>query len=164
MIERNRVLIKNPIKMYLDTKDLAEKREELKEEILDSFLETFEHYAEQTETFEDIMFDEEEIESWKADWQEDLEEIAAIDQVEEEVERYGEDDFDFGTTLISDYDFQEYCEEFCKDKWLASHIKGFISDNLPELIENNIDWSGIADDMREDFSEVEYQGTIYLFR
>ena len=55
--------------MYIYTRDLKERRDYLKQEILDSFLETFEHYAERTETFEDILFDEEEIESWKADWQ-----------------------------------------------------------------------------------------------
>lgn len=142
---------------YIDTRELAEKREELKQEILDSFLETFEHYAEQTEEFDDILFDEEEIESWKEDWQEELDEIEEIDRVEDEVEDYGGDGFEFGTTLISDYDFQEYCEEFLKDC-------GYISDNLPPLIENNIDWSGIADDMRQDYSEVDYQGITYLFR
>lgn len=143
--------------MYIDTRDLEEKREELKEQILDSFLETFEHYAEQTASFDDILFDEEEIESWKADWQEELEEIAEIDQVEAKVESYGGDGFEFGTTLISDYDFEEYCEEFVRDC-------GYLSRDTPPLIGNNIDWSGIADDMRQDYSEVEYQGVTYLFR
>lgn len=143
--------------MYLDTRDLAEKREELKEQILDSFLETFEHYAERTETFEDIMFDEEEIQSWKADWQEELEEIAEIDRVEEEVNSYSEEDFEFGVTLISEYDFKEYCEDFVRDC-------GYLSRDTPPLIENNIDWSGIAEDMRQDYTELEYQGRTYLFR
>lgn len=140
--------------MYIDTRDLKEQRDDLKQEILDSFLETFEHYAEQTETFEDILFDEEEIESWKADWQEELEEIAEIDRVEDEV---CNGEFDFGTTLIKEYDFEEYCEDFVKDC-------GYLSRDTPALIENNIDWSGIADDMRIDYSEVEYQGTTYLYR
>ncbi len=140
--------------MYLDTRDLAEKREELKEQILDSFLETFEQYAEQTETFEDILFDEEEIESWKADWQEELDEIVEIDRVEDEV---CNGEFDNGTTLISEYDFQEYCEDFTRDC-------GYLPRDLPFYIENNIDWSGIADDMRQNYSEVEYQGRTYLFR
>ena len=143
--------------MYIDTRDLKEQRDDLKQEILDSFLETFEHYAEQTETFEDILFDEEEIQDWKSDWETELEEIEEIDRVEDEVESYGGDGFEFGTTLISEYDFQEYCEEFVRDC-------GYLSRDTPALIENNIDWSGIADDMRIDYSEVEYQGTTYLFR
>lgn len=143
--------------MYLDTRNLAEKREELKQEVLDSFLETFEHYAEQTETFEDILFDEEEIESWKEDWQEEINEITCIDELEEEVNSYSEDNFEDGVTLIGEYDFQEYCEEFVRDC-------GYLSRDTPPLIENNIDWAGIADDMRQDYSEVEYQGRTYLFR
>ena len=62
----------------LDTRDLIEEREDLKQQILNSFLETFEHYAEQTETFEDILFEEEEIESWKEDW---LDEIVQIKDI-----------------------------------------------------------------------------------
>lgn len=38
------------------------------------------------------------------------------------------------------------------------------SNDLPAIIENNIDWSGIADDMRVDYTEVEYEGRTYLFR
>ena len=43
----------------LDTINLAERREALKQEILDSFLENFPHYEEMTESFEDIRFEEE---------------------------------------------------------------------------------------------------------
>jgi len=46
----------------IDTRNLIEKREALKQEILDSFLEHFPHYEEMTESFEDIRFEEEEIE------------------------------------------------------------------------------------------------------
>ena len=48
--------------MYLDTRDLIEERDNLKQQILDSFLENFPHYEEMTESFEDIRFEEEEIE------------------------------------------------------------------------------------------------------
>jgi hypothetical protein len=140
--------------MYIDTRDLKEQRYDLKQEILESFLETFEHYAERTETFDDILFDEGEIESWREDWREKLDEIEEIDRVEDEV---CNGEFDSGTTLIKEYDFEEYCEEFVRDC-------GYLSRDTPALIENNIDWSGIADDMRIDYSELEYQGTTYLFR
>jgi len=144
--------------MYIDTRDLKERRDYLKQEILDSFLETFEHYADRTETFDDILFEEEEIQEWIVDWETELEEIAEINQVEDEVESYGGDGFEFGTTLIKEYDFEEYCEELVRDY-------GYLSrDTITALIENNIDWSGIADDMRQDYSELEYQGTTYLFR
>jgi len=51
--------------MSLDTRDLIEERDTLKQNILDSFLENFPQYEEMTESFEDIRFEEEEIESWK---------------------------------------------------------------------------------------------------
>ena len=144
--------------MYIDTRDLKERRDYLKQEILDSFLETFEHYADRTETFDDILFEEEEIQEWIVDWETELEEIAEINQVEDEVESYGGDGFEFGTTLIKEYDFEEYCEELVRDY-------GYLSrDTITALIENNIDWSGIADDMRQDYSELEYQGKTYLYR
>lgn len=143
--------------MYLDTRDLVEKREELKQEILDSFLEEFEHYADRTESFEDILFDEEEIEDWKNLWQDEINQITCIDELEEEVNNYSGDNFEFGVTLIEERDFTSYCEDFMRDC-------DYISRDLPAIIENNIDWSGIADEMRLDYTEVEYEGRTYLFR
>jgi hypothetical protein len=53
--------------------------------ILDSFLENFPHYEEMTESFEDILFEEEEIESWKEDFEDELKEIEEIDDIENAV-------------------------------------------------------------------------------
>ena len=64
----------------VDTRDLAERREALKQEILDSFLENFPHYEEMTESFEDIRFEEEEIESWKEDFEDELKEIIPAEE------------------------------------------------------------------------------------
>lgn len=143
--------------MYLDTRDLVEKREELKHQVLDSFLETFEHYADQVEEYDDILFDEEEVQEWKDNWLDEIAEINDIERLEDEVNDYSGDDFEFGVTLIEEKDFEEYCEDFMYDC-------GYISRDLPAIIGNNIDWSGIADDMRIDYTEVEYEGTTYLFR
>ena len=65
----------------IDTRDLIGTRDELKEQILDSFLDDFPHYADMTESFEDIRFEEEELDSWKLDWVEDLSEITRIDEL-----------------------------------------------------------------------------------
>lgn len=137
----------------LDTRDLIEKRDSLKQQILDSFLETFEHYADMTDSFEDIRFEEEEIENWKQDWSVELKEIEEIDNIENEVGR----EFESGCTLIDESDFEEYCEDLCVDL-------GEIPKDLPAYIENNIDWGGVANDLKIDYSELEYQGTTYLFR
>ena len=138
----------------LDTRDLIEERNELKQQILDSFLETFEHYAEQTTTFEDILFEEEEIQSWREDWEDELNEIQEINDLEDEV---GNEDFEFGVTLIDEDDFEEYCEEELESC-------GYFPYDLPSWIKNHIDWNGIAEDMKQDYSEVEYLGTTYLYR
>ena len=70
---------------YIDTRNLAERREALKQEILDSYLENFPHYEEMTESFEDIRFEEEEIESWKQYFEDELEEIEEINSIEVEL-------------------------------------------------------------------------------
>ena len=92
---------------YIDTRYLAERREALKQEILDSFLENFPHYEEMTESFEDIRFEEEEIELWKEYFEEELKEIEEIDDVENELGS----EFEYGVTLVDVDDFEDYCEE-----------------------------------------------------
>ena len=137
----------------LYTKHLAERREELKQEILDSFLENFPHYEEMTESFEDILFEEEEIELWKEDFEDELKEIEEIDDIENEVGS----EFEYGVTLVDVDDFEDYCEELMEDF-------GYINKDTPQLIKNNIDYRGIAEDMKYDYIEVTYQGNSYLGR
>ena len=137
----------------LDTRDLAERREALKQEILDSFLENFPHYEEMTESFEDIRFEEEEIESWKEDFEDELKEIEEIDDVENEMGS----EFEYGVTLVDVDDFEDYCKELMEEF-------GYINKDIPQLIKNNIDYKGIAGDMKYDYTEVTYQGNSYLGR
>jgi len=138
--------------MSLDTRTLIEERDTLKQNILDSFLEEFPQYEEMTESFEDIRFEEEEIESWKDGWYTELEVIEAIDNLENEI---SSSEWDYGINLIEEDDFEDYCEEFVDDCYGLRDV--------PQLIRNNIDWSGIADDMKQDYSEVIYQGNTYLY-
>ena len=138
----------------LDTRDLAERREALKQEILDSFLENFPHYEEMTESFEDIRFEEEEIESWKEDFEDELKKIEEIDDVENELGS----EFEYGVTLVDVDDFEDYCEELMEEF-------GYINKDTPQLIKNNIDYKGIAEDMKYYYyTEVTYQGNSYLGR
>lgn len=137
----------------LDTRNLAERREALKQEILDSFLENFPHYEEMTESFEDIRFEEEEIESWKEDFEDELKEIEEIDDVENELGS----EFEYGVTLVDVDDFEDYCEELMEEF-------GYINKDTPQLIKNNINYKGIAVDMKYDYTEVTYQGNSYLGR
>ena len=135
----------------LDTRDLAERREALKQEILDSFLENFPHYEEMTESFEDIRFEEEEIESWKEDFEEELKEIEEINSIETKLGS----EFEYGVTLVDVDDWEEYVEEFLEDI-------GYIPKDFPSWIE--IDWEATANNVKVDYMEVTYQGDSYLVR
>ena len=136
---------------YIDTRYLAERREALKQEILDSFLENFPHYEEMTESFEDIRFEEEEIESWKEDFEDGLKEIEEIDDVENELGS----EFEYGVTLVDVDDWEEYVEELLEDI-------GYIPKDFPSWIE--IDWEATANNVKVDYTEVTYQGNSYLGR
>lgn len=133
----------------MDTRDLIERREELKEQILTDFQETFPQY--EVETYEDIAFAEEEIQSWVEGFEEELIEIEAIDNLENEIGS----EFSFGVSLIEEEDFEDYCEELLKDC-------GYISSDFPSWIE--IDWSETANNMRADYSEIDFMGETYLYR
>ena len=135
----------------LDTRYLAERREALKQEILDSFLENFPHYEEMTESFEDIRFEEEEIESWKEDFEDELKEIEEIDDVENELGS----EFEYGVTLVDVDDWEEYVEELLEDI-------GYIPKNFPSWIK--IDLEATANNVKVDYMEVTYQGNSYLGR
>jgi len=60
-----------------------------------------------------------------------------------------------GTQLIPEADFEDYCREFCKDI-------GDIPEDLPSYIV--IDWEATARNIRMDYSECEYLGRTYLYR
>ena len=135
----------------LDTRDLIERRDGLKQDILDSFLDIFPHYEERTDTFEDILFEEEEIQDWKEDWIQEIEEIEEIDKIENSLGS----EFEYGVTLVR----EDYWEEYVED--LLVEI-GYLPKDLPCWIE--IDWSATAYNVRQDYNEVEYQGDTYFGR
>lgn len=135
----------------LDSRDLIEESNALKQEIWESFLENFPHYEDMTETFEDIRFEEEEVQSWKEDWLDEIVTITDIERLQDEVGS----EWDYGVTLIDEDDFEDYCEELCTDI-------GYISKDFPNWIK--IDWEATANNMRQDYSEVVYNEITYLYR
>jgi len=60
-------------------------------------------------------------------------------------------------TLISEDTFEDYAQEYVEDF-------GLIPDTLSDLIKTNIDWAGVANDLRSDFSSVTLDGVDYLHR
>lgn len=59
--------------------------------------------------------------------------------------------------MISVDHFTDYCKELVSDL-------GYLPDNLPAFIESNIDWDGVADDLKADYSTVTLDGEEYLHR
>ena len=134
----------------LDTRDLIEKREELKEKIFNDFLECFPQYEDMTDSYDDILMEEEEIQDWKEGWSEEINHIEEIDSIEDEVSEFND-----GTALIDDNDMEEYVKNLLEEL-------GYISKDFPSWIK--IDWSSTVDNVMQDYSEVTYQGTEYLYR
>jgi antirestriction protein len=72
--------------------------------------------------------------------------VAALDSI-------GQDE----DTLISEDTFEDYAQELVEDL-------GMIPEGLSDLIKTNIDWDGVAKDLRSDYSSVTLDGVDYLHR
>ena len=147
----------------IDTRDLHDRLEELKDkqdeiqnkkdeikeaEDIPYKVISPEAAKEYEEELEDLVKELEELESdFDADEREELNEL---ENMESEIPEWRH-----GETLIPENYWIEYCEELCKDI-------GYISDDFPWWIE--IDWSATAENIKADYSEIEYQGTTYLYR
>jgi len=83
-------------------------------------------------------------------------ELTALKALRDELEGYC-DDWKYGVTLIR----ESYLQEYCKD-WVADI--GDLPANLPSYIKNDIDWNGVADDLRVDYTEADFDGVTYLAR
>ena len=84
------------------------------------------------------------------------EELLPFKELEEEAEGYAPD-WHHGAALIRDSYFIEYCRELLSDI-------GDLPADLPGYIENNIDWDGVADDLKIDYTEVDFDGITYWIR
>lgn len=64
-------------------------------------------------------------------------------------------DWKYGATLVRESHFTDYCEELCKDIGdLPKDIPGYLV----------IDWEATADNLKADYSEVDFAGVDYLIR
>lgn len=66
-------------------------------------------------------------------------------------------DWNYGETLIHEDYFTDAMKELCEDV-------GYTPANLPEWIKNNIDWDGVADALRADYTDFEFRGATYWAR
>jgi hypothetical protein len=144
----------------LDTRDLIEKRDELKSQIFEDFKNRFESEIEDIDDFEDFesketfedsdLVEELDITEFLELWDDEFNEIAEINEIEENCE-----DFQYGATLIH----EDYFEDYCKD--LVEEC-GYISKDFPSWIE--VDWKATAGNMSADYTTVKYRGEEYLVR
>ena len=137
----------------IDTRDLAEKREELQTDLVNSFNDYFET---EIEDFDELTkhidnSENEDVQEWKEDNSDDFDHIEEIDELENEIS-----EFSFGATLIPEDDFEYYCEGLMEEF-------GYINKNTPQLIKNN-KLAKYKEDMKYDYTEVTYQGVSYLVR
>lgn len=133
----------------IDTRDLVERREELEQQILDSFNEEFPQY--EVDSYDDILFEEEGVQNWKEDWLAEIDEASEIERLQDLIGS----EFEYGVTLIHDDDFEDYARDLVEDC-------GYISRDLPSWIE--IDWEATADNIKVDYSSIELKGDTYLYR
>lgn len=143
----------------IDTRDLQERLEELQglkeavetaQSIVDELMVS--DLAAAQPNFDEKLDEaraelDEACEAFDSDAQSELEELEALS---EEVSEWTS-----GNQLIPEDDFEDYCQELCEDI-------GDIPKDLPSYIV--IDWEATARNLKADYSEVEYQGTTYLYR
>ena len=136
----------------IDSRDVIERIEELREQLQDEFNElrdNDENFAEE--------YDEDAFDGWLAGCDDpDADELRSLEALRDEAEPYAED-WEYGAVLISRDYWVEYVEQFIKDC-------GYISNDLPGFIYNNINWQGVADEVEQDYTTVEFDGQEYLVR
>jgi hypothetical protein len=107
---------------------------------------------------------ESDFEDWKADFDEDppgdeeypdWEELVALRNFVEQASCV--DDWEYGVSIIHEDYFTEYCKEMLADI-------GEIPKDLPWYIESNLNWDGVADDLKADYIEVDFNGVTYYIR
>ncbi len=81
-------------------------------------------------------------------------ELVALRELQSEAEGYS-DDWRYGACLIRRSYFVDYCEELCKDI-------GDLPKEIPHYIE--IDWKATADNIEADYTSVDFDGVEYLVR
>jgi len=93
----------------------------------------------------------EALKDWDGDYKKELD---ALDALQNDAEGYAPD-WEHGATLVRESYFTEYCQELLSDI-------GELPRDLPDYIV--IDWDATAENLKADYTEVDYDGTTYLVR
>lgn len=85
----------------------------------------------------------------------EADELATLRNLADEASGYCSD-WLYGTMLIRESYFVEYAQDLAEDIGATSH-----NDNWPY---GHIDWESAADDLRHDYTDVDFDGVTYLVR
>lgn len=83
-------------------------------------------------------------------------ELRALRALAEEASGYS-DDWEYGAQLIRDTVFADYTEQLAEDC-------GYLQDTGDRWPFNHIDWDSAADDLKQDYTSVEFDGAEYWVR
>jgi hypothetical protein len=153
--------MRNPlVDEVCDSRDVIEYLDFLESDIISEYEDYFsEEISEGTKEYidrEDILDLETSEKEFFESYREDILEYMALRDFVNEAEGYSPD-FNYGATIISWDHFEEYARE------LVEEI-GDLPKGLPAYIENNIDWEGVADDIKQDYTGIDFDGRTYYIR
>jgi hypothetical protein len=118
-----------------------------------SYLDTRDLYAELADLDARAEWDDEDDENPDPLDESEQERRTALRELFDEI---GEDAGRYGETMIPDYAFTEYAEDLADDLGLIDS-----SNSWPNC---HIDWQAAANSLRQDYTEVTFDGTDYLIR
>lgn len=132
----------------IDTRDVQERIEELRDELDIDEDGNPNEYDEGDGKPEPLDDDE------RAELEEELRELL---ELKSEVEAYSGDRFEDGATLIAESHFEDYAKELAEDMHGS-----VISEGAWPF--DNIDWEGAADDLKVDYTEIQFRGYDFWVR
>lgn len=91
---------------------------------------------------------------WEAENPDDAEKLKTLESLAEEGKTYS-GDWEYGAILIHEDHFTDYCQE------LVSDTGDLSSDILNYLV---IDWEATAENIRQYYSKIDFDGQTYLVR
>jgi hypothetical protein len=98
-----------------------------------------------------------DVEKW-TEWDNSDEgmELRNLEKIQNECENYG--DWKYGVTLLRD--------SYMDEEWAENELKdlGYLNNDLLWFISHNIDWNGVLEDLRQDYSEIDFDGITYWIR
>lgn len=136
----------------IDTRDLQKRLDELISE-RDAFVENARELWDEEEDNKGTPFEEDAAkDQWAEENSDEDDELTELEDLSNEVSEWSD-----GNALIRDDYFTDYCKDMLEDC-------GTLPKDLPWFIENNINWEGVADDMKADYSESTFLGETYFWR